>query len=91
MSINDVMKIATEGMTVEQRQEEKERRLKVVARINKLGWKINQIDIQLSVLPANYKACKIWKQKKAYYNRQIRQIKAEENAWLKRVAWFIYW
>ena len=90
MTINEVMQIATDGMNTAQRQEEKERRLKVVARINKLGWKINQIDIQLSVLPASYKACKIWRQKKAYYNRQIRQIKAEENAWLKRAAWFIY-
>lgn len=67
MSINEIMKIGTDGMTEEQRQAEQERRLKVVERLNK-----------------------IWSQRKAGYNRQIRKIKADESDWLKVVAWFMY-
>ena len=90
MSINEVMAIGTNGMNTAQRQEEKERRIKVVERLNKLGDKINQIDIQLSILPNEYKCCQIWKRKKTGYVRQIRKIKADESGWLKQVAYFLY-
>lgn len=90
MSISEVMAIGTKGMNTAQRQEEKERRIKVAERINKLGDKIKRIDEQLKVLPNDYKCCKIWKQRKAGYIRQIRKIKADESEWLKEAAWFLY-
>lgn len=90
MTINEVMKIATEGMNTARRQEEKERRIKTVERLNKLNDKIERINIQLKVLPADYKCCKIWRNRRNSYNREIRKIKANESAWLKEVAWFIY-
>lgn len=90
MSINEVMKIGTAGMTEEQRQTEQERRLKVVEKLNKMNEKIERINVQLKILPAEYGVCKIWRQRKAGYNRQIRKIKADESEWLKVVAWFMY-
>lgn len=59
MSINEVMKIGTDGMTEEQRQTEKERRLKVVEKLNKMNEKIERINVQLKILPAEYGVCKI--------------------------------
>ena len=90
MTINEVMQIATDGMNTAQRQEEKERRLKVVEKLNKISDKVKAIDIQLKILPSGYGCCKIWKRRKANYIRQIRQIKADESAWLREVAWFLY-
>ena len=90
MIINEVMKIATEGMNTAQRQEEKERRIKAVERLNKLNDKIERINIQLKVLPANYECCKIWRSRRSAYTLEIRKIKANESAWLKEIAWFIY-
>lgn len=90
MTINEVMKIATEGMSTAQQQEEKERRIKTVERLNKLNEKVNRINIHLKLLPPEYECCKIWKNRRNSYNREIRKIKANESAWLKEVAWFIY-
>ena len=90
MTINDVMKIATEGMNTAQRQEEKERRIKTVERLNKLDEKVKRINIHLKLLPAECDCCKIWRNRRNSYNREIRKIKANESAWLKEVAWFIY-
>lgn len=90
MTIKEVMKIGTDGMTEEERQEEKERRLKAVERLNKLNDKIERINVQLKVLPESYGCCKIWENRKNGYVREMRKIKANESVWLKEVAWFIY-
>lgn len=90
MSIKEIMEIGTQGMNTAQKQEEKERRVKVVERINTIGEKIARIDVQLKILPAEYHACKIWKQRKQEYVRQLRKIKSDESIWLKEAAWFMY-
>lgn len=90
MSIKEIMEIGTQGMNTAQKQEEKERRVKVVERINTIGEKIARIDVQLKILPAEYKCCKIWKQRKQEYIRQLRKIKSDESIWLKDAAWFMY-
>lgn len=90
MSINEIMKIGTNGMNASEKQKEQERRVKVVERINAIGEKIARIDVQLKILPAEYGACKIWKQRKQEYLRQLRKIKGEESVWLKDAAWFMY-
>ena len=74
MSINEIMKIGTKGMTTEEKREEQERRIKVAEKINAIGEKIARIDVQLKLLPAEYGACKVWKQRKQEYIRQIRKI-----------------
>lgn len=90
MSINEIMKVGTNGMTASEKQNEQERRIKVAERINAIGEKIARIDVQLKILPAEYGCCKIWKQKKKEYQRQLRKIKSEEGNWLKEAAWFMY-
>ena len=76
MSIKEIMKVGCEGMSAAQKQQEQERRLKVVERINKLGGKIAEA--------AGEKA------KVKSLNRELSRIKGEENVWLKKAAWFMY-
>ena len=90
MSITEIMRIGTSGMTAEQKDEEQARRMKVVDRINYIGTMTDRINVQLQLLPANYKACKIWKNKKSRYNRELKRIKANESEWLRQAAWFMY-
>ena len=75
MSINDVMKIGTKGMTQEQITAERERRIGVVEKINQIGDKIAKCEIEKKV-------------KK--YKREIDKIKADESVWMKEAAWFLY-
>ena len=90
MSINEIMEIGTSGMDAAQKQEEKARRVKVVERINYMAEMIERINIQLKILPADYKCCKVWKNQKNRYNRELKRIKASESEWLREAAWFMY-
>ena len=51
---------------------------------------IRKIDVQLEILPADYKCCKVWKNRKKSYARELKRIKANESEWLKQAAWFMY-
>ena len=82
MTIKELMKIGTSGMTEEQKDEELARRLKVVERINKLAESVKQIES----LPDD----KARKNQKKSYARKLKQIKADESVWLKQAAWFMY-
>ena len=90
MTITEAMKIGTNGFTPEQMDEEQARRLKVVDRINYMDEMIKRINLQLALLPENYKCCKIWRNRKSRYKSEFKRIKAAESEWLKHVAWFIY-
>lgn len=90
MSIKEIMEIGTSGMDATQKQKETERRLKVVERINFMAEDIRKINIQLKLLPADYKCCRIWKNRKNRYNRELNRIKANESEWLREAAWFMY-
>lgn len=90
MTIKEIMKIGTSGMNTAQSMEEQERRIKVVERINFMAEMIDRINIQLQLLPNDYKCCKIWKNRKNRYNRELNRIKADESVWLREVAWFLY-
>ena len=76
MSINEVMKIGTKGMTQEQIVAERDRRIGVVEKINQIGDKIAKCEIEKKV-------------KK--YRREIDKIKADESMWMKEAAWFLYY
>jgi hypothetical protein len=82
MTIKELMKIGTNGMTDEQKDEELARRLKVAERINKLAESVKQIE----GLPDD----KALKNQKKSYARKLKQIKADESVWLKQAAWFMY-
>ncbi len=90
MSIKEIMELGTSGMNTAQKQEEKERRIKVVERVNFMAEMIDRINIQLQLLPNDYKCCKVWRNRKARYNRELKRIKADESVWLKQAAWFMY-
>ena len=90
MTIKEIMKIGTDGMNAEQKQEEKERRIKVVERVNYMAEMVNRINVQLKLLPADYKVCRIWKNRRNRYNRELKRIKAAESVWLREAAWFMY-
>ena len=90
MTINEVMTIGTNGMTQEQIELEKLRRVKVVERVNYMAEMIDRINIQLKLLPNGYNCCRSWKNRKARYNRELKRIKASESEWLREAAWFMY-
>lgn len=82
MTIKEMMKIGTNGMTDEQKDVELARRLKVVERINQLAEKVKKIES----IPDD-KERKIQKKCCA---RKLKKIKADESLWLKQAAWFMY-
>ena len=90
MTIKEMMKIGTSEMSAEQKEAEQARRLKVVERINRMAEVIERINVQLEILPADYKCCKVWKNRKKSYARELKRIKANESEWLKQAAWFMY-
>ena len=75
MTIKKMMTIGCDGLSQHQIDAEKQRRLKVVERLNKLG----------SILPTVTD-----KPKKNRIVREMKQIKSAESVWMKEVAWFLY-
>lgn len=75
MTVKQMMTIGCKGFTDSQREAEKQRRMKVVERLNKLG----------SILPTVTD-----KPKRNRILREMKSIKADESLWLKEVAWFLY-
>ena len=74
MTIKQVMTFGCDTMNTAQRQEEKERRVNVVAQINKIGARL---------------AIAEGKQKNDL-QRKLNRIKMDEIVWLKEAAWFLY-
>ena len=78
MSIKEVMTYGCDGLNDVEREAEQARRISVVERINKIGKKIANC-------PEDEKA------HKRRLLKQLQTIKAEENVWLKKAAWFMYY
>jgi hypothetical protein len=90
MTIKEIMQIGTSWMTEAEKKDEQERRIKVVERVNYMADMIERINAQLKLLPNDYKCCRIWKNRKNRYNRELKRIKADESVWLREAAWFMY-
>ena len=75
MTVKQMMTIGCKGLSQHQIDAEKQRRLKVVERLNKLG----------SILPTVTD-----KPKQNRIVREMKQIKSAESVWMKEVAWFLY-
>lgn len=92
MSINDVMKIGTKGMTQEQITAERNRRIGVVEKINQIGEKVDGLQKCLSIL--NLKqgsdARKAYEKKIRQLKKSMDRIKSDESLWMKEAAWFLY-
>jgi hypothetical protein len=90
MSINEIMKIGTKGMSKAQKAAEQERRVKVSERINLLGNRIYGGKIALKGCPKGSADYKKLNSSIRGWEREINRIKGEESLWLKDAAWFMY-
>lgn len=90
MSIKEIMKIGTSGMSTAQKQEEQERRIDVSVRINQLQVKKIACETEARKVEKGSEAAKMLNRKIKSYNRELNRIKADESVWLKQAAWFMY-
>ena len=90
MSIKEVMNLGTKGMNAAQKQEEQERRLKVVDRINLLAARIDGCKAELRKLAKGSKESKLLNGKVRGWERELGRIKGDESVWLKTAGWFMY-
>lgn len=75
MTIKQIMTIGFNGLSQKQIDAERDRRLKVAERLNKLG----------AILPTVTE-----KAKRNRILREMKSIKSDESLWLKECAWFLY-
>lgn len=90
MSINEVMKFGTKGMSGTEKAAEQERRMKVVDRINLLGNRLHGGRIALRMCEKGSVDAKKLNAQIKGWEREINRIKGEEGCWLKEAAWFMY-
>ena len=90
MSINEVMKLGTKGMSGAEKAAEQERRMKVVDRINLLGNRLYGGRIALRMCEKGSADAKKLNVQIKGWEREINRIKGEEICWLKEAAWFMY-
>lgn len=90
MSIKEIMKIGTAGMTTAQKQEEQERRIQVSERINLLQVRMIACEGEQKKVDKGSKAEKMLKSKIRNYQKEMNRIKGEERNWLREAAWFLY-
>lgn len=90
MTIKDIMKIGTKGMSAIEREQEQERRIKVSERINLLQVKIVGCEAEAKKAAKGSSDEKRLKGKIRGYNREISKIKGDESVWLREAAWFLY-
>lgn len=90
MTIKDIMKIGTKGMSASEREQEQERRIKVSERINLLQVKIIGCEAEAKKAAKGSGDEKRLKSKIRGYNREISKIKGDESVWLREAAWFLY-
>ena len=92
MSINEVMKIGTQDMTQEQITAERDRRIGVVEKLNRIGEQLDTTKKAVGIL--NLKkgsdAQKAYARKIRQLEKNISKIKADESSWMKEAAWFLY-
>ena len=92
MTIKEIMKIGTDGMSMVEKNTEQERRLDVARKVTKLGERANVLRKSLEIL--NFRkgseARKSYEKEIRSCERKLRRIKADEGEWLKQAAWFMY-
>lgn len=90
MTIKEIMKFGTKGMSASEREAEQERRIQVSVRINLLQTKIVGCEAETKKVEKGSKDEKQLKSKVRGYNREINKIKGDESVWLREAAWFLY-
>lgn len=90
MTIKEIMKIGTSGMTTAEKMEEQERRVQVCVRINQLQVRVIGCEAEAKKVEKGSKADKFLKAKIRKCNRELNRIKGAESVWLREAAWFMY-
>ena len=90
MTIKEIMKIGTSGMNTAQRNEERERRIEVSVRINRLQEKVIACEAEARKVEKGSPASRMLKSKIRTANKELNRIKADESVWLREAAWFMY-
>lgn len=90
MTIKDMMKLGTTGMSTAQKQEEQERRIKISERINLIHARQIACENEVEKCDKDSSAERMLKDKIRHYDKELARIRSEESDWLKEVAWFMY-
>lgn len=90
MTIQEIMKIGTSGMNTAQKAEEQERRITISQRINLLQVRVMDCEKESRKVEKGSEASKMLKRKIRNANKELNRIKADESAWLREAAWFMY-
>lgn len=90
MSINEIMKAGTNGMSKAEKAAEQERRLKVSLRINLLGNRVDGGKTALRMCEKGSAEAKKLNAQIRVWERELAKIKRDESVWLKKAAWFMY-
>ena len=90
MTIKEIMKIGTKGMTAAEKQKEQERRIQVSERINLIQVRMMDCEREQKKVENGSKSQKVLKAKVRSYSRELLRIKGAEHDWLKEAAWFLY-
>lgn len=90
MTIKEIMKIGTSGMSTAQKQEEQERRIEISVRINRLQEKVVACESEAMKVEKGSPAARMLNSKIRKANKELNRIKADESVWLREAAWFMY-
>ena len=90
MTIKEIMKIGTSGMNTAQKQEEQERRIEVILKINRLQEKVVACETEAGKVEKGSPASRMLNSKIRKAKKELNRIKADESVWLREAAWFMY-
>lgn len=90
MTIKEIMKIGTSGMSTAQKMEEQERRIEVSQKINQLQVKVIECESEAKKVEKGSPAAKMLNSKIRKANKELKRIKSAESVWLREAAWFLY-
>ena len=90
MSINEIMKIGTAGMSKAQKEAEKERRIEVSQRINLLQVRMMDCESEAKKVEKGSPAARLLNGKIRKANKELNSIKGSDKVWLREAAWFMY-
>ena len=90
MSINEIMKIGTSGMSKAQKEAEKERRIEVSQRINILQVRMVACEQEVKKVEKGSPAARLLNGKIRKAKNELNSIKGAEKSWLREAAWFMY-
>ena len=90
MTIKEIMKIGTSGMSTAQKMEEQERRIEISVRINRLHENVVACESEARKVEKGSPDARMLNGRIRKAKKELNRIKADESVWLREVAWFMY-